>query len=182
MAFSSGTYTLGPEQATLTVRTGKTGAAAKAGHNLVIEVTTWSATLEVASDPADSTVELRADSRSLRVVTGSGGMQALSDDDKVSIKKTIDDEVLKGAGIQFRSSAVRPSADGETLTVTGSLALLGREGPVTFDLHGGPDGRLTATATVKQTEWGIKPYSTLFGTLKVLDEVQVALDGRLPSS
>ena len=42
---SAGSYTLGPEQATLTVRTGKGGAAAKAGHNLQIEVTSWSAAL-----------------------------------------------------------------------------------------------------------------------------------------
>jgi hypothetical protein len=34
-------------------------------------------------------------------------------------------------------------------------------------------------ATVKQTDFGIKPYSALFGTLKVLDEVQVAFDGTI---
>jgi hypothetical protein len=25
-----------------------------------------------------------------------------------------------------------------------------------------------------QTDWGLKPYSALFGTLKVVDEVEVA--------
>jgi hypothetical protein len=31
---------------------------------------------------------------------------------------------------------------------------------------------------IRQTEWGIKPYSTLFGALKVADEVavEVSLD------
>ena len=38
---------------------------------------------------------------------------------------------------------------------------------------------LTGTATLKQTDWGCKPYSALFGTLKVADEVRVEIDGRL---
>ena len=43
------------------------------------------------------------------------------------------------------------------------------------------DGRLTGTATVKQTDWGMKPYTALFGTLKVADEVEVAIDAGLPA-
>ena len=31
-------------------------------------------------------------------------------------------------------------------------------------------------AAVKQTDWRIKPYSALFGTLKVADVVEVAID------
>ncbi len=99
----AGSYTLGPEHATLTVRTGKGGAAAKAGHNLTIEVTSWSAAFEVADDPARSSLTLSADARSLRVVDGTGGIQALGEDDKVGITKTIDEDVLKGGSIQFRS-------------------------------------------------------------------------------
>jgi hypothetical protein len=33
---------------------------------------------------------------------------------------------------------------------------------------------------VRQSDWGIKPYSALFGALKVRDEVEVSLDGTLP--
>ncbi len=181
MPIPAGTYELGPEHATLTVKTGKTGAAARAGHNLEIEVTSWSATLQVDDDPAISTVRLTADSRSLKVLNGTGGMQALGDDDKVSIKQTIDDEVLKGGGIEFRSRAVEPGPDGDSLRVTGELTLLGTRRPLAFDLQRAADGRFTATATVKQTNWGIKPYSALFGTLKVVDEVEVSCDGRLPA-
>ncbi len=115
MTIPAGTYTLGPEQATLTVRTGKSGAAAKAGHNLLIEVTSWSATLECAEDPSASAVELTADSSSLEVRDGSGGLQALGDDDRVSIKKSIDDDVLGRGTIAFRSARVEPSADGGSL-------------------------------------------------------------------
>jgi len=32
---------------------------------------------------------------------------------------------------------------------------------------------------VTQSTWGIKPYSALFGALKVKDEVEVGLEGHL---
>ena len=35
---------------------------------------------------------------------------------------------------------------------------------------------------IKQTDWKIKPYSALFGTLKVADEVEVAVDARVPAA
>ena len=50
-----------------------------------------------------------ADATSLRVREGTGGMQALGDDDKASIEQTIDDEVLKRQAIAFRSTAVQVS-------------------------------------------------------------------------
>ena len=107
MSIEAGTYRLGPDDGILSVRTKRTGAAAKAGHNLVIHVTAWQATLEVGEDPAQASVVLDADATSLRVHEGTGGMQALGDDDKASIVETIDDEVLKRQAIAFRSTSVR---------------------------------------------------------------------------
>lgn len=159
----------------------KAGAAAKAGHNLTIEVGSWRGTLTVGDGAGDALVAVTADSRSLKVLEGTGGVKSLTDEDRASIKKTIDDEVLKGCAIEFRSTSIAPSADGRTVTVAGELELAGRRNPVSFvlDTH---DGRLKGSATVKQTSWGIKPYSALFGTLKVVDEVQVVIDGALPGS
>jgi len=172
----TGAHALGPENATLTVRTRKTGAAAKAGHNLHIEVTSWTGTLDLGDDPSAS---LTADAGSLRVREGHGGMQALDDGDKANIDKTVDEEVLKGSAIAFRSSSVQ--VDGDRVTVAGELELGGSRGPLTFDLSVGDDGSLTGTAVVKQSDWGMKPYSTLFGTLKVVDEVEIDIEGRLRS-
>ena len=47
-----------------------------------------------------------------------------------------------------------------------------------FDL-GVADGAITGGVTIKQSDWGMKPYSALFGTLKVLDEVEVEVEARL---
>jgi hypothetical protein len=63
--------------------------------------------------------------------------------------------------------------------VEGELELAGRRRPIAFDLNAGSDGALEGTATVKQSSWGMKPYSTLFGTLKVLDEVTVEISAQL---
>jgi polyisoprenoid-binding protein YceI len=180
VSLQAGTYRLGPDDGTLSIRTGRTGAAAKAGHDLVIEVTAWEATLRVGDDPADTSVELEADATSLHVRQGTGGMQSLGDDDKANIRTTIHDDVLKGHAIAFRSTAVT-GADGR-LSVQGELTLVGTTRPLGFDLAFGDDGRLSATAVVKQSDWGMKPYSALFGALKVADEVRVEIDAAVAQS
>ncbi len=181
MSLPAGTHTLGPENGTLSVRTGRSGAAAKAGHDLLIDVAAWQATLEVGDDPAQTSIVLDVDPASLRVREGAGGMQALGSEDKASIQTTIDDEVLKGQAIAFRSTAVQAAAGGSRLSVQGELTLVGETRPVGFDLVVGDDGALSSSVVVKQTDWGITPYSTLFGALKVADEVEVELvAGLLP--
>ena len=170
-------YTLGPDVGTLTVRTGKTGAAAKAGHNLLIEVTAWNASVALRDAP---TIELTVDSRSLRVREGTGGIQALGDEEKEAIRETIDEEVLKGTPIAFRAAA-GSFTDGE-LRLDGELTLSGRTRPITVSIVVGEDGRLTGSARFKQSDWGMKPYSALFGTLKVADEVEIAIDAQLPAA
>ena len=173
MTIQAGTYKFGPDNATLTVETGRSGAAAKAGHDLTIDVHSWSATLEVGDS---SSLELSADSTSLHVREGKGGMQALKDDDKEDIRKTIDKDVLKKKDITFKSSSCEPSGDG--IKVSGDLELGGKSKPVTFELSES-GGTVTGSATLKQSDWGIKPYSALFGALKVNDEVTVAVEGKL---
>jgi hypothetical protein len=179
MSIDAGTYTLGPDTGELLVRTGRSGAAAKAGHDLVIEVGSWKATLELAADPGRSRVELTADGGSMIVREGKGGIQALGDDDKQGIRETIDQEILKRTAISFHSNTVAPSTNADRLQVEGELELLGRRAPITFDLTLEQDGTLTGAAVIKQTGWGIKPYSALFGTLKVADEVEITFAGKL---
>ncbi|MDQ6803620.1 MAG: YceI family protein [Actinomycetota bacterium] len=182
MSITPGTHKLGPDNGTLSVNTGRSGAASKAGHDLVLHVGSWEATLTIGEDPSQSSLTLDADPDSVKVVKGSGGIQALGDDDKQNIKKTIDDDVLKRESIQFRSTSVQTAGDNK-LTVSGDLTLRGKTKPITFDLAVGESGNVSGSAVVKQTNHGMKPYSALFGALKVADEVTVTIEEcTLPAS
>ena len=174
-----GTHRFGPENGALWVRTGRAGAVAQAGHDLLIQVTGWEATLEVGEDPSQTNIVLDVDATSLRVRDGVGGMQALGDEDKASIEETIDDEILKRMNIEFRSTAVQVTADGSRISVQGDLTLVGNARPFELDLVVDADGNLSGSAVIKQTNWGMTPYSALFGALKVADEVEVVVNASL---
>jgi polyisoprenoid-binding protein YceI len=178
MSIEPGTYRLAPESATLSVHTGRRGAIAKAGHDLLIDVTRWGATVEIAVDLRQSLIELEADPNSLCVREATGGIQGLGEDDREGINETIVKEVLKGMEIVFRSRSVEPKGDGR-FTVEGDLELAGGVNPIRFELELGDDGHVSASATVTQSDWGMKPYTTLFGTLKVADDVEVSINGTL---
>jgi len=129
----------------------------------------------VGDGASPSSLVFEADSTSLRVLQGVGGMQPLTDDDKSNIEETIDAEVLLGEAIAFRSTAVEVSAGG-SLVVQGELTLVGETRPLAFEIVAGESGGLSAKAVLTQSEWGMKPYSALFGALKVADEVEIEVD------
>jgi polyisoprenoid-binding protein YceI len=182
MALPPGTYRLGPDNASLRVRTYREGVAAKAGHDLIIDVTRWEATVEVADEPAGWSIELNADPRSLEIREGLRGVKPLTDKDRVEIRKNIDEKILGSHPIEFRSSGVRPAEDGGRLTVEGALSMAGSTRPLTADLSVQDDRAISGTIPVTQSDWGIKPYRGLMGALKVRDEIEVVLAANLASS
>jgi predicted outer membrane repeat protein len=159
------------------VKTGRSGAAAAAGHDLDLEVTSWEATLEGGDAPS---VTLTADATSLTVVAGKGGMKALTEDDKGDIKKSIDKDVLKSKAITFTSTSVEDN--GGALAVKGDLEIAGKSAPAEFTLTVGDDGSVSGSTTLSQKSFGIKPYSALFGALKVNDDVEIVVDGKVPTA
>ena len=176
----SGTYELGPGNASLQVKTYREGVAAKAGHDLVIEVTRWDATIDIGAEPTSSTVQLNADARSLEVREGLRGVKPLTDKDRGEIRKNIDQKVLGGQPITFRSSAVDPIGADGSLVVEGDLTMAGSTRPVTARLNVAADGRVSGTIPLSQSAWGIKPYRGLMGALKVRDELEIVIDAHLP--
>lgn len=166
-----GSHKLGPANARLTVHTKRTGAIAKAGHDLTIEVQSWQGELDLDDQ---SRASLTVDSGSFKVLEGHGGVQKLDDEDMRGIEQTIDEEVLLKRQIKFESTDVK--LEGDSLTISGDLTLMTNTRPLTFELEVGDDGRLAGGAVVKQSDWGMKPYTALFGTLKVADEVEVRLE------
>jgi polyisoprenoid-binding protein YceI len=176
-----GTYRIGSETGHLRIKTSRTGLGRKAGHDLTIEVTRWSGDMKAyATDPGRSSVSVTAEVDSLEVREGVGGLKSLTDSDRAEIKQTIREKILHPAehpSITFTSTEIAGTP--ESFTVTGNLTIMGTTRPVTFEGSQGSDGRVQGSATVVQSEWGIKPYSALAGALRLADEIRVEfeLDG-----
>jgi polyisoprenoid-binding protein YceI len=177
----AGIHELGPNTGSLLVRTYREGLAAKAGHDLIIDVRQWGATLEVGEDLSQSSLRLHADARSLFPREGLRGVKPLSDKDRDEIRKNIDEKVLGGEPINFRSSAVEPADGGNRLQVRGELTIRGQSRPAAFELSVSADDHVTGTARLVQSDWGIKPYRGLMGALRVRDSLEVVFDGVLPA-
>ena len=180
MAVGDGTYTLGPGSGQLQLKTTRTGLGARAGHDLTIEVTRWEADVTLdAANPSASAVRVEVDAGSFEVREGTGGIKPLTDSDRAQIKTTIQEKVLHTArhpAITFRSRRVEGTA--EAFTVDGDLTIAGVTQPIT--VHGRvADGRVQGSATIVQTRWGIRPYTGLFGALKLSDDVTVEFSAEL---
>lgn len=109
-------------------------------------------------------------------------MKPLTDKDRADIRKNIDEKVLGGQAITFRSNAVEVDGDGSRLSMSGELTMAGNAAPVSAELTLGADGHVAGTIPLTQSEWGIKPYKGLMGALKVRDSIEVVLDGHVPTA
>ncbi len=181
MGPSAGTRRLGPDSGRLVVKTYREGVAARAGHDLVLDVGEWQAVLELGEDLSPSSLDLTAEPRSLYPREGVGGIKPLSDHDREEIAKNLDEKVLGTEPITFRSSAVEAADDGGRLSVRGELTIRGQSRPAIFEVSVGRDGHVSGTAALVQSEWGIKPYRGLMGALRVRDSLEVIFEGTLPT-
>jgi hypothetical protein len=192
VAIMTGNFQLGPDAGRVLIKTGRAGVAARAGHDLTIEVTRWSARVDIpaarASGVTGVTVAAELDLGSLEVREGTGGVKPLTDSDRAQIKKTMS-EILGEATASFTSSRIIRSGDpGVVLVdgtavpgtgsgqVEGTLTLKGTARPVLLQVTETAPGRYRGAATVKQSAFGIKPYTGFFGALKLADEVRVELE------
>ena len=169
MSIPEGTHTIGPSNGSLKVKTGKEGAAAKMGHNLVLGVNSWEATVEGGDSPS---IKLTADPGSIEVVSGDGGAKPLGDKDKADIKKGMDKKVLGSSQITFTSSEVTDSQ------AKGDLSIAGGSSQVTVPISVSGD-KISGSIQLSQKEFGIKQYSAMMGALKVTDQVTVEFEGSL---
>ena len=169
MSIPEGTHSIGPSNGSLKVKTGKEGAAAKMGHDLVLVVNSWEATVEGGDSPS---IKLTADPGSVEVESGSGGAKPLGDKDKKDIKKSIDGKVLGSSQISFTSSEV---TDGNA---TGDLSIAGSSSQVSIPISVSGD-KISGSHTLSQKDFGIKQFSAMMGALKVKDQVTVEFEGSL---
>ncbi len=171
-----------PEHGTLTLHTGVAGAAARMGHNLVIVIDDWAMSVELAgADPTALT--LRADLTSLRVASGSGGVKPLSDGDRGAIRDNALQSLHGDQHPEVTFVAEGLTREGSDLHASGTLSINGTSRPLTATAAIEESaGQVTARCTVpvRQSDFGVHPYSAMMGQLKVADEVRVALTATVP--
>lgn len=160
----------------LLVQTGVTGRAAKMGHRLTITMNSWQAAVRWAGDdPVD--VDLTVEVSSLQVLRGVGGVKGLSGPEKALARSNalgiLDAD--RFPQIRFRSDDI-VKADGG-YRITGKLEIHGVARDHAVDLRVDDVGdrwRMSCEAEVRHSEFGLKPYSMLLGSMKVTDEVTVS--------
>lgn len=178
MPMQPGRCTFGPDAGRITLRTHRDGLAAQAGHDLTIDASRWTGELVLAADLTPVSLSVKVDVGALVVREGTGGIKPLTDKDRREIAVTAR-KVLSAdryPEMTFAATDFEASPDGTGGVITGTLSLAGRSRPQPLQVSQTAPERYRATTTVRQTEFGIKPYSGFLGALKVSDPVDVEVE------
>jgi polyisoprenoid-binding protein YceI len=185
MAILAGRHHLGTDRGRIVLTTLRDGLAAQAGHDLTIEAARWSGELVIGDDLAPVSLEVQVDMGSLVVKEGTGGLKPLTDRDRREIAVTARKVLAadRNPEATFAATGFEPAAGsaGEGV-IAGTLTIAGRSRPLRLTVSQPAAGEYRATASVAQTDFGIKPYTAFLGSLKVRDAVGVQVDVSLPEA
>jgi polyisoprenoid-binding protein YceI len=158
----------------LEVHVGKSGLLAGLGHEHRVRARAFRGrVVYVPSQPQRSHVAVTVLADSLEIVAESDSA------DVPKIAATMRNRTLRVEQfpeITFVSHEVTPIPGG--VRVTGDLTLTGHTRPVSVDLRlevSGDTLRASGSFSIKQTAFGIEPYRTALGLVKVKDEVRFDL-------
>jgi polyisoprenoid-binding protein YceI len=173
LALSAQQHSIDTQKSKLTIHVGKTGAFSALGHEHEVGASIQSGTADTGSHPS---VDVQVDARELRVIG-----KDEPEKDRAEVQKTmLGPEVLDTEHHQkiiFKSTSADSTGQGQW-TLHGNLTLHGQTRPVTVQVTL-KDGRYTGSATVKQTDFGIKPPGK--AGVRAKDEVRIEFDVRLRS-
>jgi polyisoprenoid-binding protein YceI len=176
------TYTIVPSESSFWVLAGKTGLFSALAHDHEIGVKSFSGRVVVpAAGAGAGSLEMEVDAPSLEVLD-----KKPSEEDKKKIFNSMHTEVLESAKFQkitFKSVSVsdvkQTGNDAYSFVVNGDLSLHGVTKRIAVPAAATVTPqqlRATGKYTLKQTDYGIRPYSAAGGTIKVKDEVVVNFD------
>lgn len=172
-------YRLAPAESSLRVFVGKAGFLSVLAHDHNIGVRDFSGRLVIPPGGIPGArLELKIDTRSMAVLDAE-----VSDGDRAKITRSMHEEVLESAKYPeavFRSTGLTGLTelrDGEVrFQLGGDLTLHGQTRPITLPVVvRRTPGLLKATGryVLRQTDYGIRPYSTAGGAIKVKNEVVI---------
>lgn len=170
---SSRTVRFDASSAECLVFTYKEGFLSAVAHDLKIRVTKF----VIDVDETARAISASFDAASLRVVCAMSAQEESPGSLTVANKREIEGNIVRYVldarrypEIRFVSTAVEQK--GAAYLVKGKLALHGHERQVRVQVREAGD-HYVAEARVHQPDFGIRPYTALFGTLKVQADVTV---------
>lgn len=174
-------YAISAADSSLWVFVGKAGLFSALAHDHEIGVKSFTGRVTVAADASSGQLALEIDARSLVVLD-----KKVSEEDRTKIYNSMHGEVLASTQhqkITFKAVAVteaKPtSAQGYGLMLTGALTLHGVTRRIAVPVNvtiTAQHLRATGKYTLKQTDYGIKPYSAAGGTVRVKNEIVINFD------
>lgn len=159
----------------------KEGVLSRIAHDLRLSVRRFRVTVDgsnVRGDFFPETIQVDGAMRD-----GELQDKDLSARDIEKIRTTMAGSVLKVsqyARISFEG-VLRPQGGDGNFVARGKLTLVGKSVEIAVPVRLA-DGRATGELEFTPSEWGIKPYSALGGTLKLQDRVGVAFDVEVPDA
>ncbi|MGZ4526720.1 MAG: YceI family protein [Mycobacterium sp.] len=169
-------WSLDASDGELLLGTGVRGRAARMGHRLTIAMTRWHATVSWAG-PEPATVQLVVETDSFEVLRGDGGVKGLSAPEKALVRSNALKSLDAGRFPEIRFAARVIDKTGDGYRLTGELEVRGKSRDHVIELRIedlGDAWRMSTESTVRQTEYGIKPYSLLMGSVQIADDVSVS--------
>jgi polyisoprenoid-binding protein YceI len=164
----------------LLIRTGVAGPAAAMGHRLTLTIREWRATVQWDGDEPVG-AELIVEVGSLGVVRGEGGVTPLSSPEKSLVRsnalRSLD--AKRHPRITFEANSIDKTDEGYRLTGILTIKAASREQVVEVRTdEQGTNWWVSSETAVRQSDFGIKPYSQLLGALKVADDVAVSFTAK----
>ena len=143
-----------------------------------VGVKSFTGRIQLPADESKALAELDAEAKSFVNID-----KNMNDFERSGFHKVLHEDVLASARfptIKFRSvsvSNIQKSGDHRSFTLNGDLTLRGVTRRVAFPVKvtiNGKQLRATGEESIKQTDFGITPYSGGFGTIKIGDQLKVS--------
>lgn len=171
------TYSMIAAQSQLTLTLIQEGVLRKVHPTHHVGVKSFSGRIQLPADETKASAELDAEAKSFV------NIDKMSDMERSGFHKVLHEEVLASKQhptIKFRSVSitnVQKSGDNRSFTLNGDLTLRGVTRRVAFPVKvtiNGNQLRATGEENIKQTDFGITPYSGGLGTIKIGDQLKVS--------
>lgn len=173
------TWNLSAANGELLLFTDTAGRAARTGHKLTIKMGVWEATAEIDDDGHPVEVELTVQVESLEVLKGEGGLAPWTGVEAGTARKNALKSLNSSKYPLIRYQSTDVTRTGNTYAVAGDLTIGGvtKAHPLTVTADG---NTFSAETVVAQSDFKIKPFSLMMGTVKVADDVRLTITATAP--